>query len=397
MIKSICSPMLALALLGSMAPVIHAQSSPVALQAVQPVGISQIKQQGAKDLAALLTDREFREALNGAFTATPTFIGTRQAQVSLRALAASTVSTLRTLVGTDAMLRDLDRAAIAAKGLEGKVDSALQLRLYMPSGSAVAPEDVSQLWIAVATRARPGGPLTVTAYDAHGGAHALDPNAPPSHPMLILETNGEELMRAGMQLVNSELDRAGFQQNSSITIEPKSSPSLTVLTNIRLKDDQEPWISGDAEVFAVVSGIQSGASKPQIATVHMPWLDNDQVDYTPFQDMVYWKDYAFGAVNIQLFEQDDETNYRDLAKALLDAAEKALQLGAPEYSFIPKIGQAILAALPDSWLTNDNDYIDSYYLIEQGKNYSGLDGAARNAKASFCSYVIGAENSACQR
>lgn len=398
-VRTLWSSILGMSLLAGMAPKILAQSEPMVLAASTRPHVSDLMQQGAQQVAWLLATDDFRRQLKNAFGPTTFARGDVSMRVPISRLAGSSMRGARSLGVPDTVLLDLDRAAIDAKGLSGLVDGALQLRIYLPSGVSALPDDTSSLWVAVASRGRHGGPLTVTAYDAHGGIHALDPGIPPAFPVLVLETDGVKLMQAGVQLINSELERAGFRHSAERdgTSLDASSPELTVLSKIQLKEDQEPWISGDAEVLAIVSGIQSGKDKPNIVTVDMPWLDSDKTVYTPFQDMIYWDDFAFGAANVQLFEQDDNTNYRDLIKALLDAAEKALLAGAPEYSLIPKIGQSILAALPDHWLTNDNDYIDSYYLIERGRNYSDLKGAAGNATATFCSYVIGANQAGCHR
>lgn len=390
---------LGMALLACMAPRVHSQPAPSMVVAGERPQVSDITMQAAREVALLLAIDDFRNDLKTSFSFARLARGATLTRVPISTLIESSMRGVHSLGLPDTVLLDLDRAAIEAKGLSGLVDGAFQLRLHLPSGASVPPEDMSSLWVAVASRGARGGPLTVTAYDAQGGVHTLDPDIPPAFPVLVLEVDGARLMQAGVQLINRELERAGIRRSveRSGAALLTSSRELTVLSKIHLKDDHEPWVSGDAEVLAIVSGIQPGKDKPNIVTVDMPWLDHDKTDYAPFQDMIHWDDFAFGAANVQLFEQDDNTNYRDLAKALLDAAEKALPLGASEYSFIPKIGQAILAALPDSWLTNDNEYIDSYYLIERGRHYSDLDGASRNATATFCAYVIGGANAGCQR
>lgn len=285
---------------------------------------------------------------------------------------------------------DIDRAAVAAKGLDGLVGGVMQVRLFTPPGQTVKEADLSTLLVAFEPLGDEASWTTITAFDSHGREHLLDARTPPAHPLLIVDVDARESLRAGLQLINTELGRAGMS-----ALRPRhqrASPpaaELTVLSKIHLAYDQEPWISGGAEVFAIVSGLSAEDAKPLIRTVDMPYLDYDNITYTPYQDMVSWGDFSLGAVNVQLFEQDDNTNYRDLASALLDAVAALLATKHPQYSFIPKMADAILKAMPAHLFTNDNDYVDSFYLIERGRSYYNLTGAAGNATVSFCPHRVG--------
>lgn len=50
---------------------------------------------------------------------------------------------------------------------------------------------------------------------------------------------------------------------------------------------------------------------------------------------------------------------------------------------IAEIGGAILKAMPSGWFTNDTDYLDSFYLLQRGKTYTGRMGAANNAQVTL--------------
>ncbi|UUZ46636.1 DUF3103 domain-containing protein [Massilia sp. B-10] len=117
------------------------------------------------------------------------------------------------------------------------------------------------------------------------------------------------------------------------------------LDRIRLNNDQEPWISGAAEIFAVVSGVQPEQAKATLTVVDMPYLDHDGTDYTPNQIMIFWPEYRFAAANVQLFEHDDNTNYKDLAVALSQGVTAILGAFAPTYAVIGQVATAILQAM----------------------------------------------------
>ena len=43
------------------------------------------------------------------------------------------------------------------------------------------------------------------------------------------------------------------------------------------------------------------------------------------------------------------------------------------------LGGRIVKALPDSWMTNNDDYLDTFYTLEQDQVYRQYPGAAGNA------------------
>ena len=53
------------------------------------------------------------------------------------------------------------------------------------------------------------------------------------------------------------------------------------------------------------------------------------------------------------------------------------------YAMIPKLTNELLKAMPDDWFTNDDDYIDVFYTLFEGKNYTNHYGASSNAKVTI--------------
>jgi Protein of unknown function (DUF3103) len=346
--------------------------------------IDDVKQQGAREVASLLSDRVFRDTLHRQLLQAPrSTSGKAEIAVSLQALLANYRS--RTSGDNRAdVLRAMDYDARVLKGHSEATDGLLEVRLHLPDGQAM-PTDLSGVWVAFEPKGKESSWTTVEAYDSDGRIHHLDARKDPAFPVLIFDIDGAKDLRAGVQAINGVLTRAGAQIRRQTTPLPGE---LTVLDKIHLKDDNEPWVKGGAEIFAVVSGLQPDLDKPNVQIVDMPYLDWDKQEYTPGQDMIYWADFGLGAANIQLFEQDDNTDYKVLAEGILTGVEAILGVTKPEFSFIPKIAQAIIAATPGAWWLDDNDYVDSYYLIERGQTYVDRPGAADNATATFKPYTV---------
>ena len=129
-------------------------------------------------------------------------------------------------------------------------------------------------------------------------------------------------------------------------------------------------------------------AKATLTVVDMPYLANDGTTYTPNQIMVFWNGYRYGAANIQMFEHDDNTNYKELAVALSQGVTTILGAFAPAYAVIGQVATAILQVMPEGWFSNDDDYLDSFYTLEKGRTYTNYNGAAGNATISLTPYLL---------
>ena len=74
----------------------------------------------------------------------------------------------------------------------------------------------------------------------------------------------------------------------SLSAETTAPIQTTQLKKIRLSDDQEPWISGKAEIYAIVTGVNPSRDEPALDLVEMPYLDYDNKDYYPNQIVIHW-------------------------------------------------------------------------------------------------------------
>jgi hypothetical protein len=235
---------------------------------------------------------------------------------------------------------------------------------------------------------------SIKAYDLSGNTVYLDPVKEPNVPVIVVELNGMESLKLRVELMNKELRALGLQKRASMNAMFKSTHDLEIskINAISLKDDKEPWINGSAEIYAITSGIRGSEDnkEAEIQIVAMPYLDNDGQDYYPNQIILFWDDYVYQAANIQLYEQDSNYNYKELVMIITSGVFEitGILTAEPWVNALGKVASAIIEVMPDSWYTDDDDYVDSYYTLEKNKSYTNYYGAGANAKISMSPYVV---------
>jgi hypothetical protein len=380
-VKSLLVVSLALAsCLSASAQTVYAGAAP-AQRVAKPSKIDDAKRFAAYKVAGMLADRQFVAVVQRelAGKSEPVMLTPMLNEYSAGgSQAKAAADTLRV---TDQVVRQ--QKAIAAD-----TASVMEMRLYTPKKFA-GKVDWKNLLVAYPPNSKKNEYAAVEAFDRNGKSHRLDGRTAPTVPVLVVGINRREAHRAGVALMNRHLQLAGMQGKAPMAMAPLSTNiETTKLDRIRLNNDQEPWISGAAEIFAVVSGVQPDQPKATLTVVDMPYLDNDGTDYTPNQIMIFWSEYRYAAANVQLFEHDDNTNYQQLAVALSQGVTAILGVFAPGYAVIGQVATAILQAMPAGWFSNDDDYIDSFYTLEKGRNYTNYVGAAGNAKLTLSPYTL---------
>jgi DUF3103 family protein len=282
--------------------------------------------------------------------------------------------------GFRAAAETANRTIIRAKGLPATTGSILQLRL---AGDAAAAGPI----LVAAEVNDDRAATTVPAFDSTGREHHLDARTAPAVPVIVVGVDERRALAAGVAVIRSELARHGV---ASGTAEERPHGRFgqaaagfwtTRVMSVRLNSDEEPWIKGGAEIYSIVSGVGLD-DKPQVDIVQMPYLDYDGTTYYPGQILVNWSHFKWNAVDAVMMEEDDGTNYRALAQALASALLAVL--GGVQYA--PMV-DAILAAMPDSWWTDDPDYVDSWYLLTTQTNQR-RNGARANGVITFEPYWV---------
>ncbi|WP_448096606.1 DUF3103 family protein [Luteibacter yeojuensis] len=364
-----------------------ALSSPV--MAAEVTSVNQAREEVARGIAALVND--------------PTFDATFRDQLSKGKTPLSDVLRNYAEHGTQARenatadLRDLERQAIRLRGLDGALDALFDVRVH-GVGKDQAITSIRDFWTATVSKDPATGEKQVVAYDVSGQERRFSLDATPDVPMLIVESDNSAAVRAGMSVMNEVLRNGGLQSSGGTRASRATgAEQLTLLKNVRLEVDHEPNVQGDAEIFAIVSGVGADG-KAQLITKDMPWLDHDKRWYEPNMDLINWTDYGTNYVNVQLFEEDGNTNFKALAVAVTKAVGNLATVvspGAPPaliVAGVSKVGSEILNAMDEKWFQNDADYVDSFYVIERGGNYGTptkpLVGARGEARMVLAPYEV---------
>lgn len=304
-------------------------------------------------------------------------------------------------------LQSADTKIRQVKGIEEYTNEILELRLADPSMLARWQTGQSPLF-AFEPEGNDNTWNYIEAYDINGQLHQLDVYDIPERPVLVVDSNSHEELRAGIAAMREEIQRlqntdsidANLPSHSAMTYSTqvasaseKAEPiSTTVLKKIRLNDDKEPWISGKSEIYSIVTGVNPSRDEPIVDIIDMPYLDYDKQDYYPNQVVIHWKRYRWGAADMILMEQDDGTDYKQLAKLLVEVATEVMKaIPDPEvqaYLIIPQLTGKIIDAIPDGALTNDDDFVDVFYTLMQDSEYVDHPAAGGNAVATFAPLTI---------
>ncbi|GGL13653.1 hypothetical protein Sme01_70000 [Sphaerisporangium melleum] len=324
--------------------------------------VSAITDRLAGQVAAALADREVRDRATSA---------TASASADLLSITAST--------GVAQAARAANEAVLAAKGLPATGGSLLRLRLATDEMRAGLARGELPL---VAAAPSDDEAASITAYDPLGGTVALDPAKAPERPVLVVEVDVAKALPLGLDLMRKSLSARGVTAlRPTATAKAAGGYWATKVNAVRLSDDEEPWIKGDAEIFSIVGGFGLDG-KATVNVVQMPYLDNDGTTYYPNQLLVHFNGYKYNLADIVMMEDDGDTNYQQLAQAIATALLTIADGGA----YIPLVS-AIISAIPTSWWTDDPDYVDSWYTLSTASS-GRLYGARGNGWMDVAPYWV---------
>lgn len=375
---------------------------------VQSSSIDIAKRQAALNISRMLADPLFATSLEQQLKASSPKLGLEKAALLRNVLdefqQRQEAAGLITDKYLENALRQLDQSVLQNKGLTGISKGLLQVRLYQPRQQQAAVVDLSQTLVAFEPAGDDSQWRVVEAYDRNGKVHKLDARIAPQVPVLVADIDSREDLRAGLELANRALVQSGMQNTQTHT-NLLAMPSVNnlpavnarhrngyietaMIDRISVKNVREPWASGAAEVYAIVSGVQPDQAKVQIELIDMPYLDYAGQTYTPNQIMFFWSNYRFAAANVQFFEHDDNTNYKELVVAITSGVEKTLGVFKPEYAIIASVAGAIIQAMPSKWFENNDDYLDSYYTLEKNRTYTDWQGVSSNVTMTLSPYRL---------
>lgn len=304
--------------------------------------VSEINDGLAHSLATELTDRATHDALAKLAPTTPVDTSALDVHGHLRAV-------------IDKANADL----LAVKGLPAGAGRLSEVRLGAQSMVDALRQGVTPL---VAATPNDDNAKSFVAYAPGGKSVTLSTATVPQQPVLFVDVNVKKATQLGQAVLDRETTKHRLTTPAATPMASQGGYWATQLTSARFKDVQEPWFKGAAEIFAVVGGFDlDGKARTDI--VDMPYLDYADTTYYPNQLVIHWNRYKYNAADIVFMEDDGDTNYLQLAQALIAALANILDLGA----YQPLVN-AILQAMPSSWWTDDPDFVDACYTITQQAN-----------------------------
>ncbi|MFF0388093.1 DUF3103 family protein [Kitasatospora sp. NPDC004615] len=320
----------------------------------------------ARSLALSLGDKAWQRQVSGALA--------QGKAVGLRGLTAGSATAGAN--GFGAHIAKADRQVADAKGLGAEVGPLLQARLVGAAVDGMEP--------LVASSPSDDNATVVVAYDSAGKTYNLAADHAPDRPVILVDVDTDKATEAGMKVLRQELAAAGLQAPVSAPAAAAATGFWTTrVTAVTVKDVKEPWFKGAAEIFDLVTGFGLDG-KVRVDTVTMPYLDDANKTYYPNQILVNWSLYKYNLADVVMMEDDGNTNYSSLAKALAAVLLTITDQGA----YIPLVN-AIIDAMPSSWWTDDPDYVESWYTLATTTTGTRT-GASGNGTMTFDRYWVSA-------
>ncbi|MFH8573894.1 DUF3103 family protein [Streptomyces sp. NPDC017993] len=387
-----------------------ARTAPSGAQPTRADAVQDAKQAAARSLREAYAAGQVEETMSG--------LSASADEVGLDRLPVRSTSKFR------ASVKSSNNAILAAKGLPASTGNVLQVRLANPQARSALAKGVQPL---IAAEPSDRGADSLTAYRPDGTAVKLGATAPSDVPVLIVGTDGDRIVAAGMTVMSegfkaawpqagadSSGDHSALKPRTAAAARPASrtaplprpadheepaadasgiatakatDPSqgkdVTRINDVSLlQSNEEPFWKGGAEAFAVVGGWDKNDKAFAEPTLQMPYLDSTGLAYHPNQNLIDWSHFGYDSADLVFLEEDDGTNYRDLTKAIVDALLTVTGYGT---TGIP-LANTIMDAIPEKWWTDETDELDQVYSVSHaaiaraqssgaaGLTYSGAGG-----------------------
>ncbi|MFB6814136.1 DUF3103 family protein [Streptomyces sp. NPDC056347] len=349
-----------------------AAASTASATSAPATSVSGIEDATARALARSLADPAWRGEVRRAALAADA--------VSLGALTGRATATAGRQLAAE--ITEADRGVAAAKGLGSGAGPLLRVALADASMRERLASGTEPL--VAAAPSDDDGATSFTAYDSRGTAHRLPLDAATTRPVYLVGVDGAKAVAEGLKVIDETLGSRGLNAPAPAAARTTAAASgidTTRIDSVQVADVKEPFFKGDAEIFTLVTGFGKDG-KPRVDTVEMPYLNKAGTTYYPGQVLVNWSNYKYDMADAVMMEDDGDTNYQALAKAIAAILLTITDQGA----YIP-LADAVLDAIPTSWWTDDPDYVDSWYTL--AKSSSGKrNGAAGNGWMSVSPYHV---------
>lgn len=217
----------------------------------------------------------------------------------------------------------------------------------------------------------------LTAYDQNGHPISLDPQVAPDRPVITIGLK-ESLPQHSPFFNINEADLAEDIQSQK-------------LDAVSFKDIKEPWFKGDAEVYMTVSYIDD-KGKAAVTAVELLGVTKANKSYQTNKIFFLWPESKYQIIDITFFEHDAATNYKNIILTLVSAVSAIGSIEIPHYGMIIKaiaeITSEIIKALPDSLLTDDDDFIDVVNTLNKNSSFAEQKGVAQNVSVTHSTFTL---------
>ena len=175
----------------------------------------------------------------------------------------------KSVVGNEKSFKSL---SLQTANLEEKANGTIApekieiLEVWMHNSKNVS--DFSNVLFSFAPEGEEKNWSVVEAYTIDKKLVLLDAEKAPEQTVIVIETNGFETLKKEVAYMNKYLQEEGVQNERLAKTKMEFSPvsprnaglETSKLDKTRLNHDEEPWISGAAEVYAITSGIKDAGN-----------------------------------------------------------------------------------------------------------------------------------------
>lgn len=254
-----------------------------------------------------------------------------------------------------------DAAVKKFQGLPKMVESSLAIQLYDPKG--MLGEGKQAYYAAEPT----GDEEDLTSFEAEssdGKPVTLDVKVEPEAPVIMVELDMANILPNGLTLFVETLRLRGVLGDVLLPID--QVVKRTDMDSVQVKNDQEPWYKGAAEMFMLTMGGQNGQARVDV--MDLGYLNFDGTVYQQPTRVVDWTHFSWSAVDLLMMEGDAvicDAGWARYAQVVANAVQS--QGSGPSYQNLIGTAKAALADKDQvcdwwypNWLIDLPDYADSF-------------------------------------
>lgn len=219
-------------------------------------------------------------------------------------------------------------------------------------------------------------------FDSQGNSLEIDVDYIPEQPVITLS-------------YQEKLDIPA--QEFDLFLIPEERSAITgghKLDSVLFHDVHEPWFKGSPEIYMIVTFIDK-SGKGSAAVVELPEIEKAGRTYYINKIFHFWNQNQYQIIDVAFIEHDSNYNYKEITSILVSAAAKVTSLivdptgtSLAVVSLVTSVLNEVIKAIPDSFFTDSDDFIDSINTIEKYSNRSMYYGVRGDVEARISYYEV---------